>query len=271
MTMWFRRKKKADPDSALTETLRSLQVLLEDDEESIQKTASKQTNPTTTKPEPRPIQADNNVKLSKQETSTADSPPVADKQMAVNVGESIAPAPSEDVANHELTDNDTTSAENTLTTLEDSMPNGSGSPTCVEDEQHSKEILSAPLDTHSSKQSTEEESSWVDPFRQEDDAPVVEDLVLELDSEDLADQDIEVPGIDTIPILTNVVFEPVTRSTNATKIDTVDRGMLLEVCVNDLKERLRQNNLTQMDGEQEERLRQILTHILSNKNTSNPE
>ena len=268
--MWFRRKKKADPDSALTETLRSLQVLLEDDEESIQKTASKQKNPTTTKPETRLIQADTNVNLPKQQASTAKPPSVTDKQIAANTGESIAPAPSKDVTNHDLTDNDVTSAEDTHGTLGNSMPSGNGSPAFIEDEQHSKEILSAPLGTHSSNQTTEEESSWVDPFREEDDAPV-EDLVLELDSEDLADQDIEVPAIDTIPILTNVVFEPIARPTNAAKTDTVDREMLLEVCVNDLKERLRQNNLTQIDGEQEERLRQILTHILSNKSISNPE
>ncbi len=270
--MWFRRKKKVDPDSALTETLRSLQVLLEDDQGSIEQTKAKQPKSTVNTPDPQTTQTETNPDLPNQQTPPDEPPlPPANEKATAITAESSVHATSADPVNPKITDNETTSAVSAQVPEVDNTPNVIDPPTSVDKEQQeAEESLLTPFgspDNHESK----EESTWIDPFRQEDDPPVTEDLVLELDSEDLADQDVEVPVIDTIPVLTDVVFEPVTPAANVAKTDTVDREVLLEVCVNDLRERLRQNSLTQMDGEQEERLRQILTYILGNKSTSHTE
>ena len=270
--MWFRRKKKADPDSALTETLRSLQVLLEDDEGSIEQTPAKQPDSTANKPVPQTVSTETNINRPSQGTPTDKTPPPdAGIQTTSTAAESKVHATSEDPISQQITENGATSAADAQAPRVDRTPGVSESLTGFGSGQsNTEDDLGTPLDTFDN-QEVQEESTWVDPFRQEDDASVTEDLVLELDSEDLADQDVEVPAIDTIPVLTNVVFEPVIPQANATKTDTVDREMLLEVCVNDLRERLRQNNLNKMDDEQEQRLRQILTYILGNKSLGHSE
>ena len=265
--MWFRRKKKPDPDSALTETLRSLQVLLEDDEGTSAQTPAKQVNTNPNKSVSQAVQAETNTG-SDQKTSTGGSPsPIAREQSVVVEANSDVHATSEGSVDQDITDNPAPPAENAEVPRTEARPSVGDPPPEVNNEHEDAEAdLITPLDKLDDYEN-KEESTWVDPFRQEGESPVTEDLVLELDSEDLADQDVEVPAIDTIPVLTKIVFEPVTPTADETKSDTVDREMLLEVCVNDLRERLRQNRLSQMDREQEERLRHILTHILGNKST----
>lgn len=264
--MWFRRKKKPDPDSALTETLRSLQVLLEDDEGTNAQTPTKQVNANPNESVSQTVQTETNIGSSDQPTDGSPSPIAREQSVAIEANSNVH-ATTEGSVDLNITDNPAPPAVDTQAPWAEATPSVSDPPPNVNNEhEDAEEVLVTPLDKLDDYES-EKESTWVDPFRQEGESPVTEDLVLELDSEDLADQDVEVPAIDTIPVLTNVVFEPVASSADATKPDTVDREILLEVCVNDLRERLRQNRLTQMDRKQEERLRHILTHILGNKST----
>ena len=272
--MWFRRKKKADPDSALTETLRSLQVLLEDEDASSEHIVSKTPKPTSEKSDSTeqpsakissstqqtPKESDTPLDTNKSVDPIAHEPPSQsaiegtsnDKPVQNNpVSSTSAPAPTNDT----IMSNDI-----------DRIDNVNSEDAIQESHEGQDSLADVPV-----KEETTEDSSWVDPFRQEDDSEVPDDIVLEIDGEDLAGNDIVVPAIDTIPVLNNVVFEPVEPSVNTTKTEIADREALLELCINDLRERIRQNDLAPMDSDQEQMLRQILTLVLSSKGTSGPE
>lgn len=271
--MWFKRKKKADPDSALTETLRSLQVLLEDEDASSQRLAPKATKATPAESEPPKAQTGAAESSFAKETQTdkgtpshaSDSPDlVATETQAV-----------QDIAqNGKPIQNDATSGASPSTPIDEGFQSNTGD---LSNNVESPERTASPnedlgaLADAPNEQDISEESLWVDPFRQEEDLPVSGDLVLEIDGKDLADDDIVVPAIDTIPVLTDIVYEPIAPSVNTTTTEIVNREALLELCVNDLRERLRQNNLVSMDTDQEQKLRQILTSILGSKSTSKPE
>lgn len=267
--MWFRRKKRPDPDSALTETLRSLQTLLEDENSSNQRLEPTATqsiedkssaHPDFTFPDP----------VDKQDTEPAEGEDTANPK----TGENRAQIPTAGTVDAEPHEN-----EPTLTPLEEESTTESSNPVEMNDEAESdeKEAQDASEETDfwedfPIKKKPEETLPWVDPFQNNDEPKLPEDLIVELQHEDIAQDDIVIPAIDTIPVLNNVVYVPPDTETDTqVTTPTVDLDQFIDVTVNSLRERIEQNNLSPMDSNQESTLRETLAQILSNKNTDRPQ
>ena len=225
--MWFKRKAKTDPDSALTETLRSLQTLLEDEprrEATAESTPVARDLGTDAEPNPAPIQEQDELQADPGAASADDG--------SATDSEAASPALFELELNH---DDPQLSA--------------------AEDSPQQTDLLQAGEDTESEAPSFE----FIG-LRNEDvpaeDEPRLEDQ----------DEQIEKPvTADSIPILNNVVFEPAVADPVDTEQHVTDTAVLIEESVQDLNRRLKRYDLTPLDADQEQELRRSLDTILTAK------
>lgn len=256
--MWFRRKKKPDPDSALTETLRSLQVLLEDENSSELRKESE------VKPAQDQIAADTDLS-SKQPSSEQGKLPAA---VEINADENRSQAKMEGSLDDKQSErefylNSSTAGPGKKRT-DAHAPTETSQAVAVE---HPAINDTADLRTESpTEKKSEKAPPWVDPFKSDDEQARPEEFILELPQEDLAQDNIVIPAIDTIPVLNNVVYEPAELKADAISTSSAELNRLIDSAVKNLKAGLAQLNLPTMDEAQEKTLRQTLANILSTKN-----
>ena len=259
--MWFRRKKKPDPDDALTETLRSLQVLLEDEKPSDQildtkaKESENQSGATAKSISSRPL--DEQVRVSAPGKNAA--APITDATQS-------ASAPKALHANHPGKGESSAVASTARAEVEPDRP-AQPSAAAPRKEQIASDFLAdLPIE-----KKTEAPRPWVDPFQSDDEMPPPEELVLELDlpQENTAQDETVIPSIDSIPVLNNVVYEPAKAAADSkTSAQSIDVDQLIAVTVNELQTRLAQQNLPLMDSAQQRTLHQALIDILKKRSTS---
>lgn len=228
--MWFKRKRESDPDSALTETLRSLQSLLEDEPPDSNRLEPKLQGPAPADPDQPPPRPDP-AHTAAEPRSPADDGVIEERDESI-------PAPSEDHRNH-------------------------------------------PIEEVTIQSNDAEELSWTDPLAVEFEvnadgeaeperaAPEPDDRRLDFPDGpaafELTSQSIDITSIDTIPLLTNVVFEPDLLGKPAAPPGTAGRARALESCIQHLKRQLEQEGLSPIDADQEQRLRAVLASILIQK------
>lgn len=265
--MWFRRKKKSEPDSALTETLRSLQVLLEDENSSNQRA-----EPTITKPTEGQSIAHPDFTFKDPVDEKNPTPSEGGDQRNLVQEENRAQMPIEgkaDVATYENGATLTSSGEEITSQQVDPGETNGG----VESGDSETQAVSGETDFWAglpSEKESKEKKPWVDPFHSDDESQVPQDLVVELLHEDIPQDDIVIPAIDTIPVLTNVVYVPAVNAADRQVATTGTLAELIDASVNDLQNKLEQHNLTPMDSAQQTTLRRTLTQILSRNKTDSP-
>ena len=261
LIMWFRRKKKPDPDNALNETLRSLQNLLEEDNSSDQRSEPKAAKSAEdshsdfnfpdllSEQEIEPGKEGNSAGPTTEENQVRN--PITDPvdDMFYEGEEAVSPAEENEIED-----------SNDSTDLSDSIePNG-----------HQTEVPNSLMDFYpdlSMVEGSEEKQSQIDPFQNEDDQQSAEDLIVELHNEDITQDDIVIPAIDTIPVLNNVVYIPPEVEADTTVTSTaIDLDQLIDETVEELRARLEEYDLNAINRDEELALRRTLTQILNNKN-----
>ena len=227
--MWFKRKRKSDPDSALTETLRSLQTLLEDEPPDSGRVEPQLQNPTADDPD--------TPEMPSELTSLPFEPqPPADNDAAPDAGE----PPAVETAQMVFADYDSDLYE---------------------------EIEIPSTDPH--------EQAWTDTLEVDDgeaEPPRTQELETaglhhtpaEPLAEELTGESLDIPSIDTIPVLTNIVYEPGAAGDPATvpESGTASEVNIIDAYVELLAQRLESDGLASMDARQEQSLRDVLVSIL---------
>lgn len=250
--MWFRRKRKSDPDSALTETLRSLQTLLEDDPGTIDRATPSPRPPAEareTSPQPTAAQA----------TGLEPGPAVdaTDPELSVGGEPELDPfalldLPMPDAGEMEL---DPFAQPRGPEVPVDSPP-GPGTRNEVEDRD--PEPVSLPS-LHNNEQWAPVAEAAEPPMTEE----TIEDIDLEsVDTEPRAGDN--PPFSDAIPLLTNVVYEPGPDEPPAafTTAQVDHASDIVDQIVLHLVRRLQEEGLPEMDAEQERTLRALLVSIV---------
>lgn len=259
--MWFRRKKKPDPDSTLTETLRSLQTLLENENSSNLSVESKVDRSeevqsgTSTEAPPDRDQAAAEGSASEGRSADEDNAP-ANMQAAVETHQQHP---------LQVSGEEPAGGQTGATGPDEATTSEHGE--AQETEEQTDFWADFPI-----PEKTEENLPWVDPFQSDEGPSPPEELIVELQREDLSQDDIVIPTIDTIPVLTNVVYVPPQAEAAAVaSAPPMDLTQIIDATVRDLQERLEQHDLDKMDGEQETTLRQALTRILTAANSDDPD
>ena len=248
--MWFRRKKKTDPDSALSETLRSLQTLLEN------------------------------------EDSVENEQRVAPK-MEPNVGRFDPPMEQSDTASvpalHSQRANSDTSKPRLSSTGIPQRKSGTGSANQAQPEPTGTQVESS--DERQKKPNAAEAS--VGPFEIDIDDDLFEDPGLKLQG--YPDPD-DSPTLDSsIPTLQNVVHIPsrdalndamgpgpelhdsTHRHTGMSNVEIAVVQIVIDECMAYLSQRLAERKLASLSEDQEEELREVLAAILEAGNTAGSE
>lgn len=226
MTMWFRRRRKADSDDALTETLRSLQTLLDErptkqrEEDSLPPVPSE-------KPEPHvadPSSGSTAHSVVSEEHLTWDF----DVDLSTEELDGSPPDSAGDESPEPLNDD----GETLVVEISDNGP-GESEPVVNSDIEYSNGKLS------NGKLSNEEDAIQEKP---------------------------DATAIDTIPVLNNVVFMPTAASTPRSGAHTAHTHAaaqpLVELCIDDFRKRLAQHARPALDLSGEQRLRTFLTLLL---------
>ena len=204
--MWFRRRRKPDSDNALTETLRSLQTLLDEG-------PSKQREENNLPPKP---------------------PAMPEAQVAdPSLGTTAHSVVSEE---HLTWDFD----------VDMSTEEPAGTPAHTPEDESLE-----PLDDNAATLVLETSEFRPDESRSAVDNPM----------QDTARDEQDATSTDTIPVLNNVVFMPAGAHTKPHAHAT----LLVDLCIEDFRNRLVQHAQPALDPSREKRLRAFLTALLDKK------
>lgn len=237
MTMWFRRRRKADSDDALTESLRSLQTLLDDrptkqrEEDSLPPVPSEKPEPDVADPSP----GSTAHSVVSEEHLTWDF----DVDLSTEELDGSPPDSAGDESPEPLNDD----GETLVVEISDNSPG------------ESEPVVGSGIEYSNGKYSNGEFSNG------------------EFSNEEVAIQEKpDATAIDTIPVLNNVVFMPTAASTPRSGAHTAPAHThthahaaaqpLVELCIDDFRKRLTQHDLPALDLSGEQRLRTFLTLLL---------
>lgn len=226
--MWFKRKRKVDPDSALTETLRSLQTLLGEED-------------------------DTGARL---EPILRAAPPAEQKRAKEHApGETISdPSPPPPAQAHTEFETAADGSNSTTTGFEVNFLGTGAGETPMESEQDWTDPFQLVDDQDTIELTTLEFSDTGNHDLQ---------LLQASQLETVIEPAVGLPALDSIPVLNDIVFEPTTEMPTVPSGHAVVKEAIIETALLDLNRRLEQNNLASMDADQEGKLRRALSSILA--------